>query len=121
MISKILKLNTKEVARAGLLHDFFDNNDLSEKEQKLSAFYHPFKAIENSNKLFYLSDIEKDIIISHMFPMIPHKIPKYAESWLVSLVDKVVATYEFISSYSKILSYKYANIYVLLLIIGRQF
>ena len=39
--------------------------------------------------------MQKDIIVSHMFPLIPNKPPKFLESWVVSLVDKFVATYEF--------------------------
>ena len=40
-----------------------------------------------------LNEIEKNAIESHMFPM-GKKIPKYKESWLLTFVDKIVATYE---------------------------
>ena len=40
-LSKILLLNTKEVARAGLLHDFFVTKDMTRKERTVSAFVHP--------------------------------------------------------------------------------
>ena len=116
-ITKFLKLNYNETARAGLLHDFFDNDDLQTREQKLSAFYHPKKALENSEILYKLSDREKNIIISHMFPLIPQKVPKYLESWLVSLVDKIVATYEFGYAYGPILSHKLVETYMISLII----
>lgn len=118
-IAKILRLNCKETARAGLLHDFFDNDDLKGKQLKFRFFYHPYKSLENADSKFYLSDMERDIIVSHMFPVIPHKIPKYMESWVVSGVDKVVAIYELVYSYGKILSYKFANLYLLLVLIGR--
>ena len=39
-----------------------------------------------------------------MFP-IDIKIPKYAESWVVSSVDKLVSTYEFSKKFSHKLSY----------------
>lgn len=119
MIAKILRLNYKETARAGLLHDFFDNNDFDEKQLKFRLFCHPYKSLENADSKFYLSDMERDIIVSHMFPMIPYKVPKYMESWVVSSVDKLVAVYEFVYSYSKLLSYKFANLYILLILIGR--
>ena len=48
--------------------------------------------------------MEADIIESHMFP-IDIKIPKYLESWVVSVVDKVVSTYEFYHKASKKLKY----------------
>ncbi len=119
-LAKSLKLNYKETARAGLLHDFFNDTDLTGKKRKLSAFYHPYKSLENSTKTFYVSEMEQDIIISHMFPLIPHKIPKYAESWLVSTVDKLVAIYEMGYSYSRLLSYRLPNLYILLLLISKH-
>ena len=98
-VSKKLHLNTYEITRAGLLHDYFANDDLSLKSQKVSAFTHPKKALENASKDFHLSDMEKDIIYSHMFPLVPTRPPKYLESWVVSFVDKGVATYEFATSF----------------------
>ena len=52
-----------------------------------------------------------------MFPSLPHKVPKYMESWIVSLVDKIVATYEFYCSYGKNYVYKLSNMYIILLIL----
>ena len=116
LITKKLRLNYIETARGGLLHDFFINDDLTEKKQKLSMFYHPYYSIKNAEHYFDLTDLEKDIIINHMFPTLPHKIPKYLESWIVSLVDKVVATYEFYYSYGRTFIYRYSRLYILLLL-----
>ena len=46
-----------------------------------------------------------------------HKIPKNIESWIVSIVDKVVATYEFYESYGKEKVYKLPNLSIILLLI----
>lgn len=119
LIAKKLKLNYVAVARGGLLHDFFTNEDLSPKKQKLSVIFHPYEALKNASNTFKLSDIEKDIIINHMFPTLPHKIPKYLESWIVSLVDKVVATYEFYYSYGKTFMYRFSNLYIVLLLLNK--
>ena len=119
-LSKLLHLNVRETARAGLLHDFFVNSDLSEKSQKISAFTHPKKALEKASDRFVLSDMEKDIIYSHMFPLIPTRPPKYLESWLVSLVDKVVAIYEFASSYSKLFMFKSQYAAILFIILAKR-
>ena len=116
-ITKKLRLNYKETARGGLLHDFFVNEDLSERKQKLSMFFHPYPALENSKKNFDITKLEEDIIINHMFPTLPHKIPKNLESWIVSIVDKIVATYEFYESYGKNIVYKLPNLYIILLLI----
>ena len=117
LITKKLKLNYEETARGSLLHDFFINSDLSVRKQKLSMFFHPYASLKNSFNTFSLTELEKDIIINHMFPTLPHKIPKYIESWIVSMVDKVVATYEFYSSYSRILTYRLSNLYFMLILL----
>lgn len=119
LIAKKIRLDYMAVARAGLLHDFFINEDMSAKKQKLSMFFHPYYSLDNADKYFNLSEMEKDIIITHMFPTLPHKIPKFLESWLVSIVDKVVAVYEFYLSYGKIYAYKLSNLYLMILVIKK--
>ena len=117
LIAKKLRLNTIETARGGLLHDFFVEEDLTKRKQKFSMFFHPYASIENAKKIFNLTPLEKDIIVNHMFPTLPHKIPKYTESWIVSLVDKGVAMYEFYNAYGKSLAYKLSNLYIVLLVL----
>ena len=117
IVAKKLKLNYTATARGGLLHDFFLKEDLTKKEQKISAIVHPYIALQNSCETFAISDLEKDIIINHMFPTLPHKVPKYLESWLVSLIDKLVAAYEFYFSYGKSYIYKLSNLYIILLLL----
>lgn len=97
-IAKKLHLNYIDVARGGLLHDFFLERTVDYKKVKdkvkLYTSNHPKKAVINAKKHFELNNIEEDIIRSHMFP-IDIKIPKYAESWIVSSVDKAVSLFEF--------------------------
>ena len=116
-VTKKLKLNYIETARGGLLHDFFENDDLTEKKQKLSMFFHPYSALANAKKYFNTTRLEEDIIMNHMFPSLPHKIPKNIESWIVSMVDKAVATYEFYESYGKEKIYKLPNLSIILLLL----
>lgn len=116
LVTKKLKLNYTETARGGLLHDFFITNELRDVEQRVSAFVHPYKALKNAEEHFSLTDLEKDIIINHMFPTLPHKIPKYLESWIVSIVDKVVATYEFYCSYGRTFLYRFSRVYMIILL-----
>lgn len=113
-IANILNLSTEEIARAGLLHDFFlSKEDRTLKEKFLSTFVHPKTALETSNKYFDLTDREKNIIESHMFPLYTC-IPRYKESFVVSLVDKVVGSYEFMCKFQT--KFKYAtNLYILVL------
>jgi len=92
LVTKKLHLNYKEATRAALLHDFF-----TDEVKDLGSFSrlnkHPNVALENASKYFELTKLQKDIISKHMFPFtfIP---PKYIESWLVNIIDNLVAISE---------------------------
>ena len=117
LIAKKIRLDYVSVARAGLLHDFFMSyEDRTKKERFLSTFTHPKYALINASNKFELNNCEKDIIRTHMFP-VNIAIPKYLESWLVSIVDKAVAIYEFTSSYKKQLNYATNYLYIYFFII----
>ncbi len=104
-IAKALRLDFRDVARAGLLHDFFMSNpDRTQTERFISTFVHPKKAARNAKEVFGINDKEADIIKSHMFP-INLTIPKYAESWVVNLVDKCIGGYELSKKFKYQLSY----------------
>jgi len=97
-INNYVKINIPDLTRGALLHDFFLYNWRTEKPAsgKLHAFEHPKEALNNSIKYFSpISDIEKDIILKHMWPLgiIP---PSYIETFIVLVVDKIVASKEFI-------------------------
>ena len=114
-IAKTLKLDYKEVARGGLLHDFY-TDEISEctkiKDKiKLFSTQHPKDAVNNATTYFDLSEKEINIIESHMFP-VDYRIPKYAESWIVSFVDKILSIGEFSKKFSYKLSYVF-NLYLL--------
>lgn len=114
-ITKLLHLDYEDVARAGLLHDFFLNeNDRSFKDKFISYFIHPKYATINAINNFELTDKEINIINSHMFPVY-YTLPKYAESWIVSMVDKIVGAYEFSLKYQYKFSYL-MNLFVLFIL-----
>lgn len=91
-IAKFFKMDYKSAARAGLLHDLFLYDwHLRPKGLKLfqkHGYTHPQTALENAQKHFNLNDKEKDIISKHMWPLTLRKVPRYKESFLVSVVDK---------------------------------
>jgi uncharacterized membrane protein len=96
-LGRIFKLNLKEMVKGAMLHDFFlyDWRSGKPKTGGLHAFDHPAEALMNSEKYFSpLTGLEKDIILKHMWPL-TIKPPKYFESLIVCLVDKIVATKEF--------------------------
>lgn len=94
-LGKFFRLDYEKIARAALLHDFFfeDNQKLDRKEKAVTMVKHPEYALANAKKYYKLSDLEEDIISTHMFPVTP-KLPKYIESWMVDIVDDIVAVYE---------------------------
>jgi uncharacterized protein len=110
-ICNMLNLEKKDdVTRAALLHDFYINEDLVSESGASKLGEHPTVALENSKKYFEISEMQSDIIKTHMFPC-NFDIPKYKESWLVSLIDKMVSTYEMLRFKSPL----YAGIYALFL------
>ena len=83
-----LQVDDYSLIRGSLLHDFFlyDWHD-SSAHPRFHGFKHPVIALENANHLFHLSDIEKDIIRHHMWPLTlvpPHTL----EGLIVCLIDK---------------------------------
>lgn len=112
-ITKTLKLNFEEATEAALLHDFFINEvDCENKLFKLRR--HPRYALENASKYFDLTELEKDIILTHMFP-ITFTPPKYLESWIVDIVDDVSAIYEKIYCIRKELNAACMFLFILLI------
>jgi uncharacterized protein len=104
-VCKFLKLDYQSAARGALLHDFFlydwRNHDVPDlPEDKLHGIEHPKIALTNAEKHFILNDIEKDIVIKHMWPLtlVP---PKYKESFIVSFADKYLASKEFVNKFNR--------------------
>ena len=110
-ISKILRLDYISATRGALLHDYFNEVEYLDKKGLDMPRIHPFLALNNSLKEYDLNIKEKNIIISHMYPIGLIK-PECLEAWIVTLVDKSVATYEYIN-------YKFKDklaVYILFLI-----
>ncbi len=90
--AKILGLDYETCARAGLLHDLFMWRKFNDKEKwtPLPVYAYERDALRNAEELTDLSDKEKNIILSHMFPL-GLELPKSREAWLVTIIDKIVA------------------------------
>ena len=99
-ICKVLKLDHVSAARAGVLHDLFLYDcENPETRPKNHISEHPKIALNNAEKLFILNDIEKDIILKHMWP-VTFSTPRYLETLIVTFVDKYCAIKEW-SNYCK--------------------
>lgn len=120
---KKLKLDYISATRAAMLHDLF-LYDWRKKYRDielpgLHAFVHPQIALKNASQLFALNEMEKDIIAKHMWP-VTFGLPKYRESYIVTVMDKYSAcleTYLYIRSKLKTKTfYRYAYVFSSLLL-----
>ena len=92
-LSKAFEFDYVSSTRGALMHDFFSQNEIDSKKM-YALKLHPQIALKNSKKFFKVNEIEEDIIANHMFPITINK-PKYKESKLVCICDKLVSGYEF--------------------------
>lgn len=92
-LCRALGLDYRAAARGGMLHDLYlerwDETDISRFARLLA---HPYLALENARR-FSLSEKECDIIVKHMWPL-TRPLPRYAESFCVTLADKLCALVE---------------------------
>ena len=103
-ICKKLKLDYVSMARGAMLHDLF-LYDWHEKRphtkfSDLHAFSHPKIALKNAKKITKLNKKEEDIILKHMWPVTP-ALPRYKESFIITLVDKYSTIAEGINYYKR--------------------
>jgi uncharacterized membrane protein/HD superfamily phosphodiesterase len=104
-LCRYLKLDYRSATRGALLHDFFlydwrKHNEPDLAREKYHGIEHPRIALDNARKYFELNEIEKDIILKHMWPLtiVP---PKYKESFIVSFADKYLSSREFVDELKK--------------------
>ncbi len=100
LVCKVLGLDYRSAARGGLLHDLFLYNWREVKTPQKHAFWHPKAALTTAESACLLNEIEKDIIVKHMWPL-TIKFPRYAESYVITFVDKYCATAEVVASLTK--------------------
>ena len=97
-LSQKLRWNIDEraLARGAMLLDYYL---YCTKDEHISAFKHgvshPALALRNAEKIFSLSKKERNIVLSHMWPLTPLSIPKSKEAFLICLADKYCAVREF--------------------------
>ena len=93
-LCRLFHLNAKAAARAGLLHDlFFYDRKTHEKICNGHCAEHANIALYNASMRFSISELEGDMILNHMWPMTP-RLPRHAETFMITLVDKFCASAE---------------------------
>lgn len=89
-----INVDKKSLIRGCLLHDYFLYDwHVNDKSHKWHGFIHAKRALMNAEKDFKLNKIERNMIYTHMFPL-NLRIPKYKESIILCISDKVCATKE---------------------------
>ena len=92
-----ISVDRGSLLRGALLHDYFlyDWHD-SDPSHRLHGFRHPFIALARAEADFELTPRERNIIVRHMFPLVPVP-PTCREAWIVCLADKWCALRETVS------------------------
>ena len=89
-LKRNLDIDYYSLIRGAFLHDLFFYDWRKNKDK---AFHHltrhPQEAYENAKQYFDLNETEKDIIISHMWPITLFHFPKTKEGRIVMRVDKL--------------------------------
>lgn len=82
------------LVRGALLHDYFLYDwHVPDPSHRLHGFTHPFTALRNAEHDFALGPRERNVIVRHMFPLVPIP-PACREAWIVCWADKLVALRE---------------------------
>ena len=89
-------------ARGAILHDLFlyDWRKRENGRKGFHAFTHPHTAYTNARRVTALNDKETDIILKHMWP-VTISLPKYKESYVLTMVDKFCAISEAVEELSR--------------------
>ncbi len=89
-----LKIDWFSLIRGAILHDYFLYDwHVKDASHRLHGFHHPAKALKNAREDFQLTKTEEDIILRHMFPLIPVP-PSCTEAWIVCFADKICSSFE---------------------------
>ena len=89
-------LDYVSATRGAFLHDFFLKDEVSMYKGLKVGSMHPGVASTNARINFKINELEDNMIKAHMFPL-GYELPHSKEAWLLTVVDKLVATYEFIT------------------------
>ena len=89
-----LKIDEESLIKGALLHDYFLYDwHKKEKYHRFHGIKHPIFSKNNAQRDFGLNKKEENMILSHMFPLLPI-LPKYKESWILFYADKKCALKE---------------------------
>lgn len=93
-IAKSFHLDYISCARIGLVHDcYLYPWDDKSQHPGLQCFDHPEFALQHASEIMSVTPKECNMILAHMWPLAKY-LPKSAEAWLLSVIDKVCCIVE---------------------------
>lgn len=96
-----IRLDERALVRGALLHDYFLYDwHVPDKSHRLHGFFHAQRALENASRDFALGEIERDMILRHMFPL-NLRPPVFRESIVLCIADKLCAADETLTRQSR--------------------
>ncbi len=101
LLCRLLRLDAASAARAGLLHDLYHYDTrhfIKSRPATRHSKHHPVVALENAGRLIHMTAKERDMIEKHMWP-VTLRFPRYAESYVLTFVDKYCAVIEFFAGH----------------------
>ena len=86
------KIDIRALVNGAMLHDYYlyDTRTMPWSDYRHSLI-HPKLAAENAEKHFDLDSRERNIILSHMWPIPGAPLPRSREAWLICVADKLCA------------------------------
>ena len=101
------RIDRRSLIRGALLHDYFlyDWHDGGIRIPP-HGFTHAGTALKDARREFRLNKVERDMIWCHMFPLNLTRLPRYRESAILCIADKIIGTKETIGGYAEKLKKK---------------
>ncbi len=120
-LCRLLHLNARAGARAGLFHDLFFYDRREHEPVKGEGWHgvgHPKIALSNTSEMFSISELEGDMILNHMWPLSP-RLPKHRETYVITLVDKFCAIAEVMTHFCSVsrTRFRFAEAFAMMLLV----
>ncbi len=84
----------KQLIKGAMLHDYYLYDWHHNDKEGLHGFRHPERALQEAERDFHLTDAERNMIRSHMWPLTLFHVPNNRAAWILCLADKIVSTKE---------------------------
>ena len=92
-----LKYDYSSLVRGALLHDYFQYDWHAKDHPKMHGWRHASLALEKAADDFSINPVEADMIKKHMFPFNLTAVPRYKETFILTLADKICSFKEVFS------------------------